>query len=112
MPKLMKIAGIARVIGFEKMIKGTSFSLFLKLNSGLIKTIQVTLMTFVLIHVCSCLLCMLPSFEPDVSQSWVYRYSLNDASDGEFYLTAFYICFVTFTTIGYGDYTLRTSCTL
>ena len=101
---------LARVFRLQNMIKGTALFLFLKLNSGLIKTAVVFLATLVGLHLVSCLFLAIPTIEDNDPASWIYRYSFQNLPDLELYIQAFYYCLTTLTTVGYGDITPRTKC--
>ena len=111
-PRLMKVAGFKKIFKLEKLIKGTALSMFLKLNSGLMKTLGLCVMTVMGLHLASCLFCAIPSLEDNIMESWVYRCNLQDKQPSIIYLNAFYFCFVTLCTVGYGDILAKTDCRL
>lgn len=111
-PRLLKVAGLSKLLKFENFFKGTSIYLYFRLNSGFVKTLSLAVATILGLHLATCLFCALPSFEDNVQASWIYRYSLQDDPPSEVYLIAFYYCFVTLCTVGYGDIVPSTPCKL
>lgn len=107
-PRLFKMVKLARIFRIQNMIRGTALSLFIKLNSGLIKTMIIFMGTLIGLHLVACLFLAIPSVEDDITNSWIWRYNLQDASNFEMYLNAFYFCLTTLTTVGYGDILVRT----
>jgi len=97
-----------KFLKFKNLIKGTAFSMFIKLNGGLLQTIGLFFATIFALHLAGCLFCALPGIEDNVLQSWIYRYNLQDAPGSEVYLNAFYFCLTTLTTVGYGDISAKT----
>lgn len=109
LPRLMKLGGFAKLFKFKSLIKGTEFSLQLKLYSGLLKTLRLCLLTVFGLHLAACIFCALPLLENDPPESWVFRMGLQDKPPATVYLTAYYFCFVTLTTVGFGDVKVHTN---
>lgn len=107
-PRLFKLFKLGRIVRIQKMLKGTELYLFVKLNSGLIKTAVVFLGTLIGLHLVACLFLAIPSLEDDDRLTWIYRHKLQNLSNEALYLQAFYFCLTTLTTVGYGDITVRT----
>lgn len=97
------------------MLKGTELSLFLKLNQGLIKSLSLLISTILLLHFAACIFCGIAKYDINNQKIWIQRYRLYvDFHSGglKSYMRAFYFCFVTLTTVGYGDVLPQTKCTL
>lgn len=108
-PRLIKIIGVMKIFKLKNLLKGTPLFMFLKLNGGLLKTGSLAISTLVLLHLASCLIIALSGIGTEEIQSWIYKNNLQDASPTTVYITAFYFCFVTLTTIGYGDVSMNSN---
>lgn len=108
-PRLIKIIGVMKIFKLKNLLKGTPLFMFLKLNGGLLKTGSLAISTLVLLHLASCLIIALSGIGTEDIQSWIYKNNLQDASPTTVYITAFYFCFVTLTTIGYGDVSMNSN---
>lgn len=109
-PRLLKVAGLSKLLKFENLFKGSSIYLYFRLNSGFVKTLSLAVATMLGLHLATCLFCALPSFDDNIEAGWIYRYALQDSPPSQIYLNAFYYCFVTLCTVGYGDILPSTPC--
>lgn len=76
---------------------------------GVIRALRLGAATVTLIHLGACLWAALGKGNLHVHENWIERSDLLDASNWTVYLSAVYFCFVTLTTVGYGDITAFTS---
>ena len=60
------------------------------------------------VHITSCFWVTLAGLQDNLYETWIYRSNMQDSSNEELYLAAFYYTIVIVTTIGYGDITVRT----
>ena len=109
LPRLIKMTKITKLFKFKNFQKSNSFSYFIRIHGGLIKTVILGVVTVVMLHLATCIWCSIGMIESDVPFTWIYRYQLVDASNFQIYLTGLYFCLVSLTTVGYGDYTAYTN---
>jgi CRP-like cAMP-binding protein len=85
------------------MIKGTSFSVFYRINMAFMRMITLILVSCLALHLFACLWCAIGGLEGNVPHTWIYREDLQDAENSVIYLTGVYYCLSALTTVGYGD---------
>jgi len=104
---------LAKVLRVKDLYKGTKLSYFLKINGGILKVISLTFFTILILHFAACVLGAIALFDTENARStWIMRGQFEDFSPSKIYLTAYYFAMTTLTTVGYGDITPRTNCTL
>ena len=91
------------------LYRGSAFEYSVKVQFGVIRALRLGLCTVTLIHLGACLWAALGKGNLHDDKNWIERNDLLDASNWTVYLTAVYFCFVTLTTVGYGDITAFTS---
>jgi hypothetical protein len=103
MPRLIKMMKLTKVLKVEEMIKGTSFSVFYRINMAFMRMITLILVSMLMLHLFACLWCAIGGLEDNVPHTWIYREDMQDADNTVVYLTAVYYCLSALTTVGYGD---------
>ncbi len=75
----------------------------IKAKEGLIKTIYVAIMTYLVLHLGGCIFTYIGFAESLYPNTWIVQKGLIEKSNSEIYITSLYYCFVVLTTVGYGD---------
>ncbi|CDW85371.1 cation channel family protein [Stylonychia lemnae] len=113
LPKLYRLIKMAKLSRLLKVIKERNtiskyLNEVLKVSVGFERLSFFVLIFVISVHITSCFWVILADLQDNVYETWVYRSNMQDASDSELYLAAFYYTIVIVTTIGYGDITVRT----
>lgn len=98
--RLIRLIKMIRVKKYDKIINYIFSQLDLNVSLG--KILFIVLITFLLVHISSCLFYFLTKVE-DFNASWLYLNDLYDYPDLELYLTCVYWSMYTIFTIGFGD---------
>ena len=75
----------------------------LKLDEGLARLFFFSIVSFMVIHVISCLWVFFAGFSDNFKGTWMDDGVGNNKTDIEIYLIAVYFAITTITTVGYGD---------
>ena len=75
----------------------------LKLNEGLARLLFFCIVSFMVIHVLSCLWIFFAGFSDDNKGTWMDDDEVRQMGEGEIYLYSVYFTVTTITTVGYGD---------
>ena len=108
-PRLIKMIKLTKILKIEDMIRGTSFSIYYRINMAFLRMLGLGLCTCLLSHLSACLWCVLGRSDSNIPHTWIWRRNLQDAPPEEIYMSAVYFCIVVLTTIGYGDITAFTN---
>ena len=98
--RLFRLIKMVRVKKYDRIL--SHFVSYFNLNLSLSKIIFMILITFLLVHISSCIWYFLNKVE-DFETSWIFTNNLQDKDDFEIYLVAFYWSSYTLFTIGFGD---------
>ena len=99
---------VAVIRHFSHSQRMEHFINFMRTYSGVTRLIGALFIVCIIIHFVACMwyfMARMNDFSPD---TWVVRTNLQDASEGELYLTSVYFAVTTLTTVGYGDVTPHT----
>lgn len=106
---ISRIYKTLRLIRFIKMIRVKKYDKILNylfshfnLNVALSKIVFITLITFLLVHISSCLWFFITKLEK-FNNSWIFENNLTEKSDFHIYITCFYWSTYTLFTIGFGN---------
>ena len=99
------------LINFLKIFKFKEFYRYqIRAKGPLFRTIYVTIMTFLLMHIGACIFIFLGKNKIfHNGSSWLDFLEASESSVLEVYTTAIYYCFVVLTTVGYGDIVSRSN---
>lgn len=75
----------------------------LKLGEGLARLLFFAIVSFMVIHVISCLWIFFAGFSEEFMGTWMDSDEIKGMSDGDIYLIAVYFAVTTISTVGYGD---------
>lgn len=102
-PRLIKMMKLTKMKKFKEMYEGSALSYYVRTKSGLLKTIGLGFATLIILHQGACGWTAIGKLDVFIPDTWIWRYGMQDASNWDLYLTSIYFCFVSLTTVGYGD---------
>ncbi|OMJ83599.1 hypothetical protein SteCoe_15451 [Stentor coeruleus] len=110
LPRLYRLVRISKILKLIQEYKKSEFILnlqdFFNIKQSVVRLIGVFSAVLVCVHIFACMWAFLPKFEEYKPDTWVIK---GDFIDKEQYMISVYWCFVTFSTVGYGDITPGTS---
>lgn len=110
LPRLYRLIRMSKILKLIQQYKKSEFIMnlqdFFNIKQSFVRLAGVFVTVLVCVHIFACLWAFLPKLEDYKSQTWVVK---GDFFDEEQYMISVYWCFVTFSTVGYGDITPGTS---
>jgi hypothetical protein len=106
--KLYKIVKIMRLIKVMKLMQArkkaeNSTENLVKVDKVVERFGFFIFMSFILIHVSTCIWVLIPKIDPTSDKSWIRVYGFETQSNTHVYIASFYFVTQTCTTVGYGD---------
>mmetsp|Transcript_24313 Transcript_24313/g.23924 ORF Transcript_24313/g.23924 Transcript_24313/m.23924 type:complete len:481 (+) Transcript_24313:722-2164(+) len=112
LPRLYRLLRILRLFKMLRLIKHNKSMKkvmdLIRLNSGVMRMITVTITVFFMVHIIACLWFLAAKFDNFNPHTWVVRKGYIDRQPLEQYLAAVYWAFSTLTTVGFGDINAET----
>ena len=110
LPRLYRLLRISKIFKLMQQYKNSQVLIriqeFLNIKQSVAKLIGVFFMVLLCVHIFACLWAFLPKLENYPLLSWVIK---GGHLGNDQYLISLYWCFVTFSTVGYGEVTPGTS---
>ena len=107
LPKLIQTVKMTKLFSLSNILKslklGNMWRYKIKAKEGLINTIYVSFMTYLVLHLGGCIFTYIGFYEGFYPNTWIVQEGLEFKSNQEIYISALYYCFVVLTTVGYGD---------
>ena len=106
--KLYKIVKIMRLIKVVKLMQArkktaSSAENLVEIDKGVERFGFFIFMSFILIHVSTCIWVLIPKIDPTYEKSWIRVNGFETEKNDEVYIAAAYFVTQTCTTVGYGD---------
>lgn len=98
----MKLIRIIRIVKEKAKIFKYATDI-LKLGEGLARLVFFMIVSFMVIHIISCLWVFFAGFSDNFEGTWMDDDEVRSMTEGEVYLMSMYFAVTTITTVGYGD---------
>lgn len=110
LPRLYRLLRISKIFKLLGQYKNSEIVMkiqdFLNIKQSVAKLIGVFFTVFICVHIFACLWAFVPKLENYSTSSWIVK---GGFLDEDLYIISLYWCFVTFSTVGYGEVTPGTS---
>ncbi|OMJ66562.1 hypothetical protein SteCoe_36549 [Stentor coeruleus] len=111
LPRLYRLLRISKIFKLIQQYKNSEIMMklqdFFNIKQSVARLIGVFVTILIFMHIYACMWVFLPKLEDYDPRSWMIRGKFLD--DQSLYIISIYWCFVTFSTVGYGDITPGTS---
>ncbi|TNV87319.1 hypothetical protein FGO68_gene17715 [Halteria grandinella] len=108
--QLYKIIRFTRMIRMLKVFKdrtkmARNMTEILRMGIGFERFLYMMFVYLLAQHIIACIWIYVALYNEDSKKNWIYEFGMNDSSNIELYVSAFYFTVTTIVTVGYGDIT-------
>jgi hypothetical protein len=106
LPRLYRLIRISKLFKLIQQYRNSELLMkiqdFFNIKQSVARLVGVFLSVLVCVHIFACLWVLIPKLENYELRTWIVKSGFTDSS---LYIKSLYWCFVTFSTVGYGDIT-------